>query len=186
MIRPQEIGYSDELLADGSVHRRYEDGRQEWRRREPSRPRVVQWHDNRDGSGTDELLGERIIKRTLADGTVTYARDIGYGRTLWAGGERVMVNRTSFGGRMGAMLAGLGVAGLAITAAQLPPSSMSPEEEEELRQQAQSQTSSSSGGDGGGGGSADGTDSGGEGGSGDDWDAGWDGQDGAWNDDDFG
>ncbi|GAA2440324.1 hypothetical protein [Streptomyces lavendulocolor] len=185
MIRPEEIGYSDELLADGSVHRRYEDGREEWRRRDPSQPLLVRWHDNRNASGTDELLGDRIVKRTLADGSVTYARDIGYGRTLWAGGERVMVNRTSFGGRMGAMLTGLGVAGLVITASQLPPASLSPEEEEALRQQAQSQTSSSSGGDAGGGG-ADGTGTGGEGGSGDDWDAGWHDQQDAWSDDDFG
>ncbi|MCX4966605.1 hypothetical protein OHA98_17510 [Streptomyces sp. NBC_00654] len=183
MIRPQEIGYSDELLADGSVHRRYEDGREEWRHRERSHRHLVRWHDNRNASGTDELLGDRIIKRTLADGTVTYARDIGYGRTLWGRGETVMVNRTSFGGRTGAMLAGLGVAGLAITAAQLPPLSMSPQEEEALRQQqAQSQSSSGdSGGDAGGGGSGDLGDGGSH-----DWDAGWNDGEDAWSDDDFG
>ncbi|MFJ1548441.1 hypothetical protein [Streptomyces sp. NPDC088246] len=180
MIRPQEIGYFDELLADGSVHRRYEDGREEWRQREGSHRALVRWHDNRNASGTDELLGNRIIKRTLADGTVMYARDIRYGRTLWGRGETVMVNRTSFGGRMGVMLAGLGVAGLAITAAQLPPLSMSPEEEEELRQQ-QAQSQSSSSGDSGGGGSSDSGDNGT-----DDWDAGWDNDDDAWSDDDFG
>ncbi|MFF1545035.1 hypothetical protein [Streptomyces sp. NPDC058291] len=171
MIRPREIGYTDELLADGSVHRTYEDGRQEWRRRGPGG--VVDWHDDRGGAGTDELLGDRIVKRLLADGTVTYGRDIGYGRTLWGGGDTVMINRTSFGGRMGAILVGLGVTGLAITAAQLPPAHLTPEEEEELRQQAQS--SSASGGDGGGDG------------GGDDWDGGdWsDGEDG-WSDDDFG
>ncbi|MFE4797792.1 hypothetical protein ACFRFL_22495 [Streptomyces sp. NPDC056708] len=180
MIRPQEIGYSDELLADGSVHRRYEDGREEWRQREGSHRELVRWHDSRNASGTDELLGNRIIKRTLTDGTVTYARDIGYGRTLWGRGETVLVNRTSFGGRMGVMLVGLGVAGLAITAAQLPPLSMSPEEEEELRQQ-QAQSQSSSSGDSGAGGSGDS----GDGGT-DDWDAGWDNGDDAWSDDDFG
>ncbi|MEV8531510.1 hypothetical protein [Streptomyces sp. NPDC051211] len=187
MIRPQEIGYADELLADGTVHRRYEGGREEWRRRAPGSPHLVHWHDNRGASGTDELLGGRIIKRTLADGTVTYARDIGYGRTLWARGETVMVNRSSFGGRVGVLLAGLGVATLAITAAQLPPLSMSPEEEEALRQQqAQSQTSSSSGGDGGGSGGA-GDDGGSDGSSDDDtWEAGWDGDQDAWSDDDFG
>ncbi|MGW7263352.1 hypothetical protein [Streptomyces sp. NPDC054842] len=167
MIRPREIGYTDELLADGSVHRTYEDGRQEWRRRGPGG--VVDWHDDRGAAGTDELLGDRIVKRLLADGTVTYGRDIGYGRTLWGSGDTVMINRTSFGGRMGAILVGLGVTGLAVTAAQLPPAHLTPEEEEELRQQAQS--SSASGGDGGG----------------DDWDGGdWsDGEDG-WSDDDFG
>ncbi|MFC9859210.1 MULTISPECIES: hypothetical protein [unclassified Streptomyces] len=179
MIRPQEIGYFDELLADGSVHRRYEDGREEWRHREGSHRDLVRWHDNRNSAGTDELLGDRIIKRILADGTVTYARDIGYGRTLWGRGETVMVNRTSSGGRMGVMLTGLGVAGLAITAAHLPPLSMSPAEEEALRQQqAQSQSSSGDSGGGGGGDSGDG-------GSGD-WDAGWNNDDGAWSDDDFG
>lgn len=35
MIRPEEIGYADELLADGTVHRTYEDGLEEWRRRTP-------------------------------------------------------------------------------------------------------------------------------------------------------
>lgn len=166
MIRPREIGYTDELLADGSVHRTYEDGRQEWRRRGPGG--VVDWHDDRGGAGTDELLGDRIVKRLLADGTVTYGRDIGYGRTLWGSGDTVMINRTSFGGRMGAILVGLGV-----TAAQLPPAHLTPEEEEELRQQAQS--SSASGGDGGGDG------------GGDDWDGGdWSDGDGGWSDDDFG
>ncbi|MFE9634680.1 hypothetical protein [Streptomyces sp. NPDC006463] len=183
MIRPQEIGYADELLADGTVHRRYEGGLEEWRSRTPGRPHVVRWHDNQGASGTDELLGNRVIKRTLADGTTTYARDIGYGRTVWARGEKVTVNRSSFGGRMGVLLAGLGVATLAITAAHLPPLSMTPEEEEALRrQQEQSQASSSaSGGDGGGG------DAGGDGDSGDDsWEAGWDGDEDAWSDDDFG
>ncbi|WP_329035417.1 hypothetical protein OHT61_05120 [Streptomyces sp. NBC_00178] len=170
MIRPHEIGYFDELLADGSVHRRYEDGRQEWRRREGSSRRLVHWHDSANASGTDELLGKHIVKRTLADGTVTYGKDIGYGRTLWGRGETLMVNRTSFGGRAGALLTGLGVATLAITAAHLPPLSMTPEEEEALRQQSQS---SSSGGD-----------SGGDPGTGD-WDAGWH-DDEAWSDDDFG
>lgn len=178
MIRPQEIGYADELLADGTVHRRYEGGLEEWRSRTPGRPHVVRWHDNRGASGTDELLGDRVIKRTLADGTATYARDIGYGRTVWPRGERVTVNRSSFGGRMGVLLAGLGVAALAITAAHLPPLSMTPEEEEALRRQ---QSASDGGGAGGGG------DSGGTGDSGDDsWEAGWDGDEDAWSDDDFG
>ena len=170
MIRPREVGYTDELLADGSVHRTYEDGRQEWRRRGSGA--VVHWHDDRGGAGTDELLGKKIVKRTLADGTVTYGRDIGYGRTLWGRGETLMVNRTSFGGRMGAVLVGLGVAGLAVTASQLPPLDLTPEEEEELRRQAQNSSDGGSGGDGGGG---------------DDWDGGdWGDDDGGWSDDDFG
>ncbi|MFJ8014894.1 hypothetical protein [Streptomyces sp. NPDC096339] len=176
MIRPQEIGYADELLADGTVHRRYEDGLEEWRSRTADRPHLVNWRDNRGGSGTDELLGNRLIKRTLADGTPLYARDIGYGRTVWPRGERVTVNRSSFGGRMGVLLAGLGVAALAVTAAHLPPLIMSPEEEEELRRQ--QAASSSSGGDGGGAAGGD---------SGDDsWEDGWGGDEDAWSDDDFG
>jgi hypothetical protein len=183
MNRPREISYRDELLADGSVHRRYEDGREEWRRRDVGL--LVSWRDNQGASGTDELLGGRIIKRRYANGTVTYGRDIGYGRTVWGRGETVLVNRTSFGGRMGALLGGLGLAALAVTAAQLPPEALSPEEEEELRQQAAAQSSSGGGGsgDGGGGGSSDG------GGAGDDWDSddGWSSDDdGGWSDDDFG
>ncbi|MFJ7988702.1 hypothetical protein [Streptomyces sp. NPDC096351] len=183
MNRPEEIGYADELLADGTVHRRYEDGLEEWRRRAPGRPHVVDWHDDRGGSGTDELLGDRIIKRSLADGTVTYARDIGYGRTLWGRGEQLLVNRSSFGGRMGVVLAGLGVASLAVTAAQLPPLSLSPEQEEELRQQQAQAQQSGGGGDGGGGSSDAGSD---DSGDGNDWDSDWDGDGDAWNDDDFG
>ncbi|WEH38162.1 hypothetical protein [Streptomyces sp. AM 2-1-1] len=176
MIRPVETGYSDELLADGSVHRTYEGGREEWRQRDPSRPGVVRWYDNASASGTDELLGDRIVKR-VCDGTVTYGRDIGYGRTVWGRGETLMVNRTSFGGRMGLLLAGVGVTALAVTEAQLPPLHLSPEEEEELRRQAQEQPSGG-GGDGAG-------DSGSSGG--DDWDGDWGGgDDGDWSDDDFG
>lgn len=178
MIRPREIGYTDELLADGSVHRTYEDGRQEWRRRDHNIDHVVHWHDNQGASGTDELLGERIIKRVLTDGTVTYGRDIGYGRTLWGRGETVMINRTSFGGRLGAILVGLGLAGLAITATQLPPLNVTPEEEAELRQQAQRSSSGGGGGDGGGGD---------PGGGDDQWDVSWDTDEGGgWSDDDFG
>lgn len=180
MIRPREIGYTDELLADRSVHRTYEDGRQEWRRRGPAG--TVHWRDDQGATGTDELLGDKIVKRTLADGAVTYGRDLGYGRTLWGRGETLMINRTSFGGRMGAVLVGIGVASLAVTAAQLPPLSLTPEEEEELRQQARA--SSSGGGDAGG---ADGGGDDGDGGSDADWDGGdWGDDGGGWSDDDFG
>ncbi|MEV6592337.1 hypothetical protein [Streptomyces acidicola] len=173
MIRPPEIPYRDELLAGGSVHRSYEDGREEWRRREGAH--TVRWHDNQGGSGTDELLGQRIIKRQYADGRVVYGRDLGYGRTVWGRGESVMVNQTSFGRRMGTVLAGLGLVALSVTAAQLPPEALSPEEEEELRRQQAAQNSS--GGDGGGGDSGDSSDVDDAWGSGDD---------GGWSDDDFG
>ncbi|MGW0857177.1 hypothetical protein [Streptomyces sp. NPDC002690] len=126
MMRPRETAYSDELLADGSVHRHYDDGRHEWRRRDPSVPGLVRWYDNVSASGTDELLGDRIVKR-VSNGVVTYGRDIGYGRTVW-GRDSLTVNRTSFGGRMGLLLAGIGVTALAVTEAQLPPLSLSPED----------------------------------------------------------
>ncbi|MFD6426098.1 hypothetical protein [Streptomyces sp. NPDC060198] len=179
MMRPRETVYSDELLADGSVHRSYDDGRQEWRRRDPSVAGLVRWHDNMSASGTDELLGDRIVKR-VSNGTVSYGRDIGYGRTVW-GRDFLTVNRTSFGGRMGLLLAGVGVTALAVTEAQLPPLSLSPEEEEELRRQAEA--SARDGGEGGGSGDS----GGGFENSGDDWDGDWgDGDDGGWSDDDFG
>ncbi|MGW2508252.1 hypothetical protein ACWC0A_02270 [Streptomyces scopuliridis] len=189
MNRPRETPYRDELLADNSVHRRYEDGREEWRRREDGTR--VRWHDNQGASGTDEQLGGRIIKRVHSDGRVIYGRDIGYGRTVWGRGETVLVNRTSFGGRMGVLLGGLGLVTLALTAAQLPPEELTAEEEEELRQQQQqsaAQNSSGGGGDAGGGGSSD-ADAGGDNGDGGDWDSsdGWNSDDGGgWSDDDFG
>ncbi|MFD6529475.1 hypothetical protein [Streptomyces sp. NPDC060184] len=181
MMRPREIGYSDELLADGSVHRSYQDGRQEWRRRDPSVAGLVRWYDNTGASGTDELLGDRIVKR-VSNGTVTYGRDLGYGRTVWGRGDSLTVNRTSFGGRMGLLLAGIGVTALVVTEAQLPPLSLSPEEEEELRRQA-ARDSGGDGGDGAGSGDSDGPADPAD----DDWDGDWGGgDDGGWSDDDFG
>ncbi len=141
----RDVTFTDELLSDGSVHRTFSDGRQEWRWRRPGT--VVQWRDNAGLSGTDELLGGRIIKRTFTDGRVLYGRDQGYGRTAW-GDQTLTVNRTSFGGRAGALLAAAG-AGFALGAIVAPPLAMSQLEEEQLRQQ-QAQQSSTSGGDGGG------------------------------------
>jgi hypothetical protein len=129
-----EMPYHDELLADRTVHRRYADGREEWRARSPSG--VVTWRDNRGGAGTDELLGKRIIKRRFSDGRVVYARDVGYGRTLWSDGF-MTVNRTSFGGRLGVILGA--IAGGVLLAGTLtpPPDALTMAEEEELRRQAQ-------------------------------------------------
>lgn len=138
-----EIPYRDELLADRTVHRAYADGREEWRTRDG---RVVRWRDNRGRAGTDELLGQRIIKRTYADGGVEYARDVGYGRTLWRDGT-VTVNRSSFRGRLGVLLAAV-AGGVVVGSMMPPPAEMTLAEEEALRQQAQ--TSSSGGGGGGG------------------------------------
>jgi hypothetical protein len=149
-----EIPYRDELLADRTVHRGYADGREEWRTRDGG---VVRWRDNRGRAGTDELLGQRIIKRTYADGGVVYARDVGYGRTLWRDGT-VTVNRTSFRGRFGMLLAA--VAGSVVLGSMVPPpAEMTAAEEEALRQQQASSGSSGGGGDGGGGGYSDWDDS---------------------------
>lgn len=139
-----ELHYRDELLADRTVHRAYADGLEEWRTRDGA---VVRWRDSRGRAGTDELLGQRIVKRTYADGSVVYARDVGYGRTLWRDGT-VTVNRTSFRGRFGVVLAAV-AGGVLLGSMTPPPAEMTAAEEEELRQQAQA--SSSSGGDGGGG-----------------------------------
>lgn len=127
------VGYRDELLADRSVQRRYTDGRREWRRRVG---RAVEWRDDRGGSGIDEPLGDRLVKRRIQPDRVLYGRELGYGRTAWS--DRVLtVNETSMGGRVGAILAGVGAAGL-LPAIIDPPLVLSPEEEEALRQQAQS------------------------------------------------
>ena len=140
-----EIPYRDELLADRTVHRRYADGREEWRTRDGG---VVRWRDNRGRAGTDELLGQRIIKRTYVDGGVVYARDVGYGRTLWRDGT-VTVNQTSFRGRLGMLLAAV-AGGVVLGSMTPPPAEMTAAEEEALRQQqASSGSASGSGGDGG-------------------------------------
>jgi hypothetical protein len=158
----REITYRDELLADRTVHRRYSDGREEWRTRGTG---VVTWRDNRGAAGTDEPLGRRLIKRTYRDGGVVYARDVGYGRTLWRDGV-LTVNRTSFGGRLGVILAAIAGGALLGGAMTLPPAELSAAEEEELRREAQAQSS----GDGGGGGG----------------DTSWDDDDNDGGDDDFG
>ena len=145
-----EIPYRDELLADRTVHRRYADGRAEWRTRDGA---VVRWRDDRGRVGTDELLGQRIIKRTHGDGGVEYARDVGYGRTLWRDGT-VTVNRTSFRGRLGVLLAAV-AGGVALGSMTPPPAEMTAAEEEALRQQQASSGSAGGGGGGEGGGYGD-------------------------------
>jgi hypothetical protein len=144
----REVSFTDELLSDGSVHRRFSDGREEWRWRGPDT--VVRWRDHAGASGTDEALGGQVIKRQFADGRVLYGRDQGYGRTAWSD-RSLTVNRTTFGGRVGAFLAAAG-AGFALGAIVAPPLSLTAFEEDELRRQ-QAQSSS---GDSGGGGADDG------------------------------
>lgn len=140
----RQITYTDELLADGSVHRRYSDASQEWRTRDQRG--VVSWRDNRF-SGTDEPLGAKLVKRTVHNGPVIYGREQGFGRTLWSDG-RLTVNRSSFGGRLGGILTVV-AGGALLGGLVMPPSSLTPAEEEELRRQEASQSSGSgdSGGD---------------------------------------
>lgn len=145
MPRHRQLDYTDELLADGTVHRRYGDGRQEWRTRGPGA--AVTWRDDSGNAGTDEPLGRRIIKRTHRSGVV-YGRECGYGRTLWGDGV-LTVNRSSFGGRLGAVLAGV-AGGVLLGALVMPPTALSQEEEDELRNQAAHDSSGGSGGDSGG------------------------------------
>ena len=92
------------------------------------------------------LPGARTRRRTLAGGGYLYAREQGFGRTAWSDG-RLTVNATSFGGRSGAVLAGLG-AGALLASITPPPLELALAEEEALRQQRQQ---TGSGGDGGGG-----------------------------------
>lgn len=134
----RQFPYTDQLLADRTVHRRYDAGREEWRTRSPNG--TVTWRDNGGGSGTDEPLAERLIKRTHADGSVMYGRDVGYGRTLWRDGA-VTVNRSSFGGRIGMILASA-FGGSLLGSLSWPPDAMTFAQEEALRQQFQQQQAS--------------------------------------------
>ncbi|MEU9746184.1 hypothetical protein ACIQRJ_18910 [Streptomyces niveus] len=158
MPQPQrrEITYTDELLADRTVHRRYSDGRQEWRGTGGGAGgRVVTWRDDRGLVGTDELLGQRIVKRVYGDGRpAVYGREAGYGRTLWSDGV-LTVNRTSFGGRLGTVLGAVTAGALVGAALTMPPTFLSPEEEEELRRQAEASASGGGGDAGGDGGYGD-------------------------------
>ncbi len=146
----QTIEYTDELLADKTICRRYNNGRIEWRKRLDETK--IEWRDNQSTSGVDELLGDSIIKRTYGTNTI-YAREQGYGRTLWSN-NLLTVNRTSFGGKIGAILTAMGGAML-LGGLVIPPIMLGAEEEEQLRQQQalqqqQSSSSSSSSGDSGG------------------------------------
>jgi hypothetical protein len=148
--QPGILTYKDELLADKSVRRTYSDGRFEWRRRLPDGR--VEWQDNQGNSGVDELLGDGILKRTFASGQSGYGREQGYGRTAWGtpGNLVVTMNETSFGGRVSAILTGIG-AGMLLGSVVAPPQVLSAEEEQALREKARENTSGN-GGDGDGGG----------------------------------
>jgi hypothetical protein len=134
----REITYADELLSDNTVHRRYSDGRQEWRSRTPAG--TVSWQDNQSNAGIDEPLSRALVKRVYRDGTVIYGREGGFGRTLWGDGV-LTVNRSSFGGRLGLILAAMAGGALLVGLA-MPPASLTAEQEDELRRR-QAQTRSS-------------------------------------------
>jgi len=131
MPNPHTITYTDELLVDHSLHRRYSNGVEEWRQLLPDGR--VEWLDSSGQTGKDELLGEGIIKRSYADGQVIYAREQGYGRTVWGDGTLVTINKTSFGGQVGAILTLIG-AGALLGPLFLPPSNLTSEAEATLRQ----------------------------------------------------
>lgn len=147
MSNYQTIEYTDEILADKTICRKYNNGRIEWRTKIDNTK--IDWRDNQGNFGVDELLGKGIIKRTYGNQTV-YAREQGYGRTLWSN-NLLTINRTSFGGKVGAILAGIGGAFL-LGSLVAPPLMLGAEEEEELRRQQalQQQSSNSSSSDGGG------------------------------------
>ena len=159
----QKITFEDELLTDGTVCRRYSDGRIEWRRQLQEKNKVG-WRDNLGAAGEDELLGEGIIKRTLTTGRVIYGREQGYGRTLWSERNILTINRTSYGGRVGGLLAAF-TGGALLGTLVPPPQSMTPMKEEELRRRAanQEQNSSSGGTSGGGDGWEDSSEDSGDG-----------------------
>jgi hypothetical protein len=141
----RSITYTDELQTDNSVRREYSTGRHEWRRQLPDG--TVEWQDTDGNAGVDELLGDGVIKRTFSTGQVVYGREHGYGRTAWRGpsGEIfVTMNQSSFGGKVGAVLAGVG-AGVLLGSLVPPPDYLSPEEEELLRQKQQQQPQRDSG-----------------------------------------
>jgi hypothetical protein len=128
----------------------------------------VQWRDDRGQDGTDEVLGRNILKRSYQDGYRLYGRDLGYGRTAWThhpgygrfaaqGGRVVTTNRTSFGGRVGAILAGIG-AGALLGPLIPPPATLTLDQEEELRRAARQHRSDGDGGDSDGDGDGDGPD----------------------------
>lgn len=141
MPKARTVTFEDESLADATVCRRYDDGRIEWRSPGVA-TQAVTWRDQHGHTGTDELLGDGIVKRTHHGGRVEYAREQGYGRTAWPG-DILTVNRTSLGGRAGALLTALGASTWMGTVVP-PPSTLTSDEEDELRRRAAAANSSDS------------------------------------------
>ena len=100
----REIEYTDEILTDKTICRRYQNGRIEWRKK--INETKAEWRDNQSLTGLDELLGKGIIKRTYGGQTI-YGREQGYGRTLWSD-NLLTINKTNFGGKIGSILASIG------------------------------------------------------------------------------
>ncbi len=142
------ITYTDELQSDNSVRRVYSTGRHEWRRKLPDG--TIEWQDTEGNAGIDDLLGEGVIKRTFSTGQVVYGREQGYGRTAWnapSGEIFVTANQSSFGGKVGAVLAGIG-AGVLMGSLVPPPTDLTLAEEELLRQKQREQAQRDSSGNG--------------------------------------
>lgn len=128
MPRNAEVTFVDEILSGGGVFRRYSDGVEEWRWRDPDG--VVWWRDSRHRHGTDEPLRGGLVKRTLLDGHVLYGRDLGFGWTAWSDTRRTL-NLTGSPAGLAAMLARVG--SQALLSVRRPPPSLTPTEEERLR-----------------------------------------------------
>jgi hypothetical protein len=127
--RNREVTFVDEVVSGGGVFRRYSDGVDEWRWRDPDG--VVWWRDNRQRHGTDEPLRRGLVKRMLLDGHVMYGRDIGFGWTAWNDGRRTL-NVTGSPAGLATLLARVGAQAL-LNAVRPPPASLTPEEVERLR-----------------------------------------------------
>ena len=127
--RNREVTFVDEVVSGGGVFRRYSDGVEEWRWRDPDG--VVWWRDNRRRHGTDEPLCGGLVKRMTLDGGVLYGRDVGFGWTAWSDGRRTL-NVTGTPAGLAAMLARVGSQAL-LSIVRPPPSSLTPTEEERLR-----------------------------------------------------
>lgn len=157
----RRIEFSDVRMADGGVHRQYSDGRHEWRWRDG--PVLVRWRANDGSTGVDERLARRYVKRTVDGGGTRWGRDVGYGRTVWSDGTMTQ-NRTSFDGRLGALLAVASLITLAPAVA--PPVPPTADLEAALRrEQAQRAARDGSSGSGSGGSGGGGSGSGDPGGS---------------------
>jgi hypothetical protein len=129
MPRNAEVTFVDEVLSGGGVFRRYSDGVEEWRWRDPDG--LVWWRDNRHRHGTDEPLRGALVKRSFLDGHVLYGRDIGFGWTAWSDTRRTL-NLTGSPAGLAALLARVGSHAL-LSVRRPPPRSLTPTEEERLR-----------------------------------------------------